>query len=228
MVEALSVAVLLGLAGSLHCIGMCGGFAVMAGAHGSAARRTQLLLGSWVVGKSLTYGILGALLGVLGGAIPSQFAGFQSVFAIVAALLLIIAGVHLAGFGPSWSFVAPAPGSRFVARMSAAVRSGSMGGRFVLGLLNGLLPCGLVYAALAYSLTYQSASVGGLFMVAFGLGTAPALIVAGTWARRLSPAFRSRATRLMGWLLIVVGIVTIFRVPALMELLPFMSGAHAH
>jgi sulfite exporter TauE/SafE len=210
-------ALLMGLAGSAHCIGMCGGFAVLAGANQSRPFLAHALVVLWLLGKTLTYAVLGGLLGFVGEAVPVGLVGFQTVVVLFTAVFLVLTGLHLAGVGPSWTLVAPAPVSTFVSRMSAAVQSSSLGGRFVLGLLNGLLPCGLVYAALAYSLTFRSSFDGALFMALFGLGTVPALAVVGLGAGMITVNARRAITRTLGWLIVLLGILTLTRLPAFMD-----------
>jgi len=211
------IGLFMGLAGSAHCIGMCGGFAVLAGSGVAGGSTTRLNLAAWLGGKTLTYAALGMILGGAGDLVPTSFSGFQSVVVILTALLLVVTGLHMAGLGPSWSLFAPSPVSSFVTRMSAAVKKSSTSGRFVLGLLNGLLPCGLVYAALAYSLTYQSALKGATFMVAFGIGTAPVLVMIGLGAGVFSHKYRMVATRVVGWVVVLFGVYTITRFPWLMH-----------
>lgn len=211
------VALVMGLAGSAHCVGMCGGFAVLAGSGADLSSKTRLNLGAWLGGKTLTYAGIGFVLGTLSGAVPKSLSGFQTVIAILTGLLLILTGLHMAGIGPSWSLVAPSPVSAFVTRMAAQVRKSSVAGRFTLGLLNGLLPCGLVYAALAYSLTYQSAVKGAVFMAVFGLGTAPVLALIGMGTGIFSHRYRSAMTRIVGWVVVLLGVYTVVRLPMMMH-----------
>ena len=211
------IGLLMGLAGSAHCIGMCGGFAVLAGSGMHASSRTRLNLAAWLSGKTLTYAALGLVLGSISGAVPRTFSGFQSIVVVLTAILLVATGLHMAGIGPAWSLVAPSPVSGFVTRMATAVRKSSVSGRFSLGLLNGLLPCGLVYAALAYSLTLQSALGGAVFMTAFGLGTVPVLALVGLGTGFFNQKYRARVTKILGWIVVLAGLYTLMRLPVLMH-----------
>lgn len=217
MMGFLWIALVMGVAGSAHCIGMCGGFAVLAGSGIESTSRTRLNLAAWLTGKTLTYAALGLVLGSISGAVPRSFTGFQTVAAILTALLMIMIGLHMAGVGPSWRLVAPSPVSGFVTRMASLVRKSSVAGRFTLGLLNGLLPCGLVYAALAYSLTLQSAAKGAMFMAIFGFGTAPVLALIGLGTGVFNMKLRHRVTKLLGWVVVVAGAYTFMRLPAFMH-----------
>lgn len=217
LIGLLWIALVMGVAGSAHCVGMCGGIAVVAGFGAQSSSRAKLNLLSWLSGKTLTYAVLGFLLGSLSDAVPRSFAGFQSVVVILTALLLVLIGLHMAGVGPSWSLTAPSPVSGFVTRMGSMVKKSSLMGRFGLGLLNGLLPCGLVYAALAYSLTLQSAAKGAIFMAAFGLGTAPVLFLLGLGTGFFNQKYRERVTRILGWIVVAAGLYTLVRLPAIMH-----------
>jgi len=88
-----------------------------------------------------------------------------------------------------------------------------------LGLLNGLLPCGLLYAALGFSATMTTAWEGSLIMTSFGLGTAPALAAVGLGARLLAATRRRAVYRVLGWLVVVMGLLTAYRASGLMRLL---------
>ncbi|MGA7303470.1 MAG: sulfite exporter TauE/SafE family protein [Rhodothermales bacterium] len=213
----ISVALLMGLAGSAHCVGMCGGFAVLAGSGATRSSKTHRKRLAWLGGKTVTYAALGMALGLAGDAVPRSFSGFQSIVVVLTAILLVLTGLHMAGIGPSWSLFAPSPVSAFVTRMSALVKKSSTAGRFALGLLNGLLPCGLVYAALAYSLTYQSGVKGALFMAIFGLGTAPVLVLIGLGTGVFSHKYRATMTRVVGWVVVLLGFYTMMRLPAFMN-----------
>lgn len=212
----ISVALLMGLAGSAHCVGMCGGFAVLAGSGGAGHSKTRRKLVAWLSGKTATYAALGMILGLAGDAVPTSFSGFQSIVVVLTAILLVLTGLHMAGIGPAWTLFAPSPVSSFVMRMSALVKKSSTSGRFALGLLNGLLPCGLVYAALAYSLSYQSGAKGALFMAVFGIGTAPVLILIGLGTGVFSNKYRQTMTRVVGWVVVLLGLYTMMRLPALL------------
>ena len=160
LLPTLGGALLAGLVGSPHCVGMCGGFAVAAGARGPAGAL------AWTLGRLSTYAALGALAGAAGQALP----GPTWVGTVVAAGFLVWFAAKLAGLVGDVRFRVPllaAAGRRLAGRAD-------LPGRFAFGAVNGLLPCGLVYAALAFPVASGSAIAGAAAMVAFGLGTAPA------------------------------------------------------
>jgi sulfite exporter TauE/SafE len=163
---------LAGLVGSPHCIGMCGGFAASAGAQRGGAL-------AWTAGRLGTYAALGAAAGGLGGAVPGP-AWLGEALSVV---FLAWFAAGLAGLSPHLALPAPAALQRAGARLIGRT---DVLGRVAFGAVNGLLPCGLVYAALAFPVAAGSPAAGALSMVAFGLGTAPALALAALGLRRLT------------------------------------------
>lgn len=163
-------AIIMGLAGGLHCAGMCGPLVL-------AATAKNPFLGNkliYNVGRILTYGILGMLAGALGGII--QFTAFQNIVAyLIGGFLLLL------GFGAINGVRVPYL-SYLVHRFTAWLKT--IFGKFLqrkrnmffLGMLNGLLPCGLTYLALTYCFTLDSFAEGFLFMILFGLGTIPVMV----------------------------------------------------
>ncbi len=150
-------------------MGMCGGFATACG----GGRRGV----AWHIGRLGTYAMLGALAGSFGAVLP----GPSWVAAAVSTGLLIWFAGALAGLLPEPTLRIPGL-TRLATRASA---TDGFGPGFVLGLATGLLPCGLVYAALAIPVASGSPVAGALSMVAFGLGTVPALMALSMGARRL-------------------------------------------
>lgn len=171
----LLAALLSGLVGSPHCVGMCGGLATAA-----TGKPAQTAL--YHAGRLGTYAALGAAAGALGHALPGPVWLPMG----VAALLLAWFALRLSGLvGP----VSAGPLGRRLPRLGAqALTRGGALGHLGFGVVNGLLPCGLVYAALALPVAAGGAAAGAAGMLAFGLGTVPALSVAGLSLRRLAAA----------------------------------------
>ncbi len=159
-----------GLVGSLHCIGMCGPFAV---ACGGRAGDTFL----WHGGRMATYAIMGALAGAFGSMIP----GPGWVGAVVGGILITWFAASLAGLVPEPHV--SIPGVKHLAT-NLATRT-NMAARFGFGMATGLLPCGLVYATLAVPIASGSSAIGALSMAAFGVGTAPALTAVALGLRKV-------------------------------------------
>lgn len=220
---ALGMALALSLGGSLHCMGMCGGFAMLANA-GARSVGFNARFAAYVLGKTVAYALLGAVVGLLGAQIGAIREG-AAVLAWLAGSAMIVVGGHLLGW-PGLSRLNPPTASRgFVTRFSALLKKDSVAARLAIGILNGWLPCGLVYAALAMSLSTGSLSGAALFMTMFGLGTMPSLWMAAQMSAVLPPAWRVRLSAVSGWLVVLFGIYTILRGTGLMALL--MRGGHS-
>ncbi|MCB0704948.1 MAG: sulfite exporter TauE/SafE family protein [Saprospiraceae bacterium] len=201
----------LGLFGSLHCVGMCGPIALALPFQGmSKGRLLQKMLG-YHLGRSLTYASLGLIVGLGGEAI--RWAGMQRWFALVAGIsLLVIALFSL----PVESRINQLPGIRqviaWVRRMLGRIMgSGEDIQTFRLGMLNGLLPCGLVYLALVGAVSTGQFWQAGAYMFLFGLGTTPLLLVATVGGSMAGIQLRKRFRKWYPALLIALAILFIGR-----------------
>ena len=186
----------LGLVSGLHCLQMCGPIVLC---YSLKLRREDALRAhlAYNGGRILTYMFLGVLAGAAGGGLGvlGRMAGLASGARIVAGASMLIAGVLMIGVFPKSSLVQIQSGSRFsraVSRLLFAPR-----GKFALGITLGFLPCGLVYAALLKAVESATPAAGALTMLAFGSGTAIALLSMGflssfagfrlgPWSSRLS------------------------------------------
>lgn len=163
-----AAAAISGLSGTPHCLAMCGGFA-------ASCRGGPALL-AWHVGRLSTYAGLGMVAATVGGALP----GPGWIPAIVSLALIVWFAGAIAGVVPEPSIRWP-----FVDRL--VLKGGEKTGFFptlLMGIANGLLPCGLVYAALALPVASGRATYGALLMLAFGLGTVPGLSVLARGVQR--------------------------------------------
>lgn len=221
-VEPVVAGALLGLANAAHCAGMCGVFALRAAA---APRRVGGFV-AYGLGKTFSYVVLGAVAGALGGKLLRNAGVAQAWAAAGAGALLLVAGgwkiaavvrarraaaAAAAGIAAAPPAAAGAP-SGVVAAVGALLRSDLPGGRFTLGALTGLLPCGVVYLA-----ALQGAALGGparavALMAGFGLGTLPVLAGVGTLGGALRGRFGPRTLQLAGGaLLLATGAVVLGR-----------------
>lgn len=175
----------MGLLGSLHCAAMCGPLVLALPVGRRSQWRAFLNKLVYQVGRVLTYILLGLLIASIGNAL--SFRGWQQGVSIGTGVLLLIAGTFmLAGrystllVGVQQRLLAP-----LVKRMGYWLYR--PGGNLIAGMVNGLLPCGMVYLALAGSLSANSVMNGGLFMLFFGLGTLPMMLsisIFGNFIRR--------------------------------------------
>lgn len=200
-------AMILGLLGGGHCIGMCGGLMgalTLAIPPEQRARRFRLLL-AYNLGRILSYTAAGLLIGLAGWAVASSPAAM--VLRVIAALLLIAMGLYLAGWWSGltriealgrglWRHIQPVAGK--------LLPVSSMPRALLLGALWGWLPCGLVYSTLLWAASQGSASESALLMLAFGLGTWPVLLATGLAAERLTALLRKRGIRIAGGVLVIL------------------------
>lgn len=223
------VAFLGGIAGSLHCIGMCGVFPMsLARAGGEHPLRRQLLYNT---GRLNTLAFIGALSGAFGAAIAATgpFRSAERVLAVAAGVLMIVIGLEMLGLVGRISARAAAFTQRTLTRwLSGVMASPSPAAPLALGIFNAFLPCQLIYAFAARAAATASAIDGALLMVAFGLGTIPAMLTLGMTRVLAGPRVRLQLSRVAGVLVVAFGVVTLLRgaLPgAGHELMP---GGHDH
>ena len=200
-------ALILGLLGGGHCLGMCGGLMgalTLAIPPEQRGRRLQLLL-AYNLGRILSYASAGLLFGLAGWAVASSPAAM--LLRIVAGLLLISMGLYLGGWWSGltriealgrglWRHIQPVA--------SRLLPVSSLPRALLLGALWGWLPCGLVYSTLLWAASQGDALDSGLLMLAFGLGTWPVLLATGMAAERLTALLRRRGVRMAGGLLVIL------------------------
>ena len=204
-----------GFVSSLHCVQMCGPIVLTysVAANSSAARRSLLGLHlAYNAGRTLTYMLLGALAGLAGGAMcfVGRLAGFENTAAIVAGAAMVLTGLVLLGFGlKSWrGFALP---NRFLRPVGKLISSRSAASKFLLGLLMGFLPCGLVYAALMKAIGTATPLAGALTMLAFGLGTSVALVAVGLGSSAATRKLARWGTTLSAVTVLIMGTLLIVR-----------------
>ena len=212
---------LLGLASSLHCVGMCGAIAsslMFAFSRGEATseRARSLILAQ--TARVLVYCAAGAVLGMVGssvyGAFDHSVANLSTRWAAAVALGWI--GLSVAGFAPSLAvfdrFAAPTAARL---RFSPGHRLAGDAGAFASGLVWGFLPCGMVYGALFYAMLSGSALHGGSVMAGFGLGTLPSVTAAALGVSTFRRLARTPNARIAIGLGIVALAAASVAVPAL-------------
>lgn len=214
MTTALIASFTVGFLGSMHCIGMCGGLVTTLGMSRPSVWWTGLA--AYQAGRVSTYVLLGLLTG-LAGAVLTQ-AGWigsaQQVLAVLAGMMMVTFGIHLAGLMADpfqkilTRFSLLSGLSKWIQNAAASTQPMSW---YMVGFLNGLLPCGLVYAALAMALASGEIPQAGLIMLAFGLGTVPAMMFVPVLMRKLTPQMRGGFLKVAGVVLIVLGLMTAVR-----------------
>jgi len=215
LTASITAALLTGLLGSAHCLGMCAGISGLFAMQTSAAgiKRQLPMAITYNGGRLASYAILGFAVAVLG----SRFTGLTPALAgpvrLAAGIIIMLIGLQIAfdmrllGWlehmgGKIWERVTPL--ARGLMPVSSLPRA------LGLGLLWGLLPCGLVYSVLLVAAMSARPADGALVMLAFGLGTTPAMLLTGLGAARLSQLMQQRRTRLgAGLLIVALGMLTI-------------------
>lgn len=205
--EFVFAALILGLAGSLHCIGMCGPLVM--------AVHSVKIDGQWWtrkliyhVGRLSVYAAMGAISGSIGTAFEAF--GFQRWLSLVAGFMMLLFMAWPLGFnkfktGPL-SLI-----SLIKSKFSTLISKKSLMSHFTLGIVNGLLPCGLVYVALSASLALGHVGKSAMFMAIFGLGTTPALFATGTIMQWLTQKLRVKSYRTIQISLMVISMLLIIR-----------------
>jgi sulfite exporter TauE/SafE len=203
------LAFFMGLLGSIHCAVMCGPLLLAVQAGQQITWKTTINKLLYQSGRILTYGLLGLLLGLIGNVASIQ--GWQQGFSLVTGIILFGIGLFYM-FGKSSSKLASIqtkaiqPFARFMSKWLYRP-----GGSFVAGILNGILPCGMVYMALASAVNADSLSNSFVFMLLFGLGTLPLLLLfsfAGNFPKRI---FKKGFTTVLPILFLVMGAWFILR-----------------
>lgn len=204
-------ALILGLMGSFHCVGMCGPIVLALPLHGNNIQ--QKIYGGvlYNLGRTITYGIMGAVFGLLGQGL--KLVGFQQVISVIMGGAMVISVLFPALFRNQYdlsrsSFKLVGKLKKSIADMFSIRSFRSL---FVIGLLNGLLPCGLVYIAIAGAIATASVTTGIWYMILFGLGTIPMLLTLGVAGNLLSTGIRNKINQFIPVLVVIVGIFFILR-----------------
>lgn len=201
-----------GLAGSLHCVGMCGGFPLALAAAGRVGNLRRQLL--YNLGRLNTLVAIGALAGLTGAAVVSAapVLALERALAVVAGAFMLAVGLEglgLLGGVTAWGArLAQATVGRL---LGGVMRSTHPGAALALGVFNAFLPCHLIYAFAAHAASTASVRQGVLTMLAFGLGTVPAMVGVGTVGTLVPLAARPALARAAGVLVLLLGVLTIAR-----------------
>lgn len=198
---------ILGLGGSLHCIGMCGPLILQLPFAAYEGFQKWAAMALYFLSKALGYAMLGLLMALLGQGIrmfvwQQYLSVFAGVFILVLTLFPYFKNKLFQGFR------LPAFFSRWYGKF---VKDTGIFKFAVLGFLNALLPCGLVYTALIASVTMSDITGGVMYMFLFGIGTSFALIALAVFKDRISAAMRNRINKISTAIAILVGILLILR-----------------
>ncbi len=209
--ELYIAALTIGLLGSFHCIGMCGPIAIA----------LPLKTNSWFsrvfggvlynIGRAITYGLMGAVFGLIGKGL--QLGGLQRWVSIAMGIIMILSVLFPVLFKNQSKI------DGFVTKMVGGLKK-SFGkmfairtyySLFIIGILNGFLPCGLVYMAIAGAIATGEVLDGTIYMVIFGLGTLPIMLSLSLISNVISVKFRNKIRRIIPIFIIIVGLLFILR-----------------
>lgn len=225
----LVAAFLIGLLGSGHCLGMCGGIGSAIGLNQRDGRKWPLIA-SYNAGRVLTYTMLGLLAGLFGQQILAQFPDLVLPLRLIAGALLIAMGLYISGWWMGLTYLERA-GSvlwRWVQPLTKTLLPvTSIPQALVLGALWGLLPCGLVYSTLGLAAAVASPMGSALIMFLFALGTLPSMLLTGLLGQTIFTYMRRQQVRtVMALLVMGMGVLT-WWLP-LTHLHPSDDSAHQH
>ena len=202
-----------GLLGSAHCFGMCAGISGLFAVNASATslRRDIPMAVTYNLGRVLSYVFIGVIVAALGKSIVGGIPRLAAPVRLFSGLLIVIVGLQVAF---NWRVLAPVEkaGARIWNRIAPAAKGllpvTSMPKALGLGLLWGWLPCGLVYSVLLLAATTANPAQGAAVMLAFGVGTMPAMIATGVSASKLA-GFMSRRRLGAGLVIVILGLATL-------------------
>ena len=202
-------AFILGLGGSLHCIGMCGPIVLLVPGVGSTSDRLGRTL-SYNFGRITIYALAGAMFGWLGKGL--FVAGWQQGVSIVFGLLLVL-GVLFPAALKKWKPDAKwfSLMNQLKAKLFPLLKKQSTGGSYVVGMLNALLPCGLIYTAIAGAVLMGSPLLAAQYMALFGLGTAVAMTVLSMSGGVIVQQYKQQLSKALPVLLFAMGLIFILR-----------------
>lgn len=209
--EILAVAFSLGLFGSFHCIGMCGPIALSLpiGSFSQIKKYISILL--YNLGRITTYSLIGLIVGLIGESI--SLVGFQQSLSISLGIVLIF-GVLINYFLPNkhkLNLGNTKPLKIVKSKLSILFQQKSISSIYLIGVLNGFLPCGFVYIAIAGAIATGNYIDSIKFMAAFGFGTFPVMIIANFAGMFINIKLRNSIKKLVPIFVFVMGLLLVLR-----------------
>jgi sulfite exporter TauE/SafE len=204
-------AFILGLISSLHCIGMCGPIAMMLPIDRNNETKRAIQIITYQLGRLSAYAVIGLIFGLLGRGF--FLAGIQQKISIFIGIAMILIAVIPEKTFAKYNFSKPVYKtiSRVKSSLGNQFRNKSYKSIFTIGLLNGFLPCGMVYAALFGAIAMQSASLGTLYMLLFGLGTVPLMTIVVYINSLIKLPFRNKIQKVIPYAAVIIGVLFILR-----------------
>ena len=204
-------ALVLGLAGSFHCIGMCGPIAFVIPVDRSS--KTKLIYQTFLyhIGRLISYSLIGLLFGLLGKGL--YLAGFQQRLSILIGLVMIALVLIPISIFNRYNFSKPFYKiiGQVKRKLGIYLKMKSNKAIFSIGFFNGFLPCGLVYMALIGSISTGNALQGALYMTLFGLGTVPMMTAALLMGNFVNLTLRKKIQKAIPVFVVIIGLLFILR-----------------
>ncbi|WP_406843125.1 sulfite exporter TauE/SafE family protein [Flavobacterium soyae] len=204
-------ALILGLISSLHCVGMCGPIAMMLPVdHRNEAKKVTQII-TYHLGRLTAYSAIGLIFGLLGKGF--FLAGMQQRMSIFIGIAMILIALIPEKVFAKYNFSKPVYRviSNIKTSLGSQFKKKSYKSLFTIGLLNGFLPCGMVYVALFGAIAMQSAGFGVLYMLLYGLGTIPLMTVVVYVNSLLKLPFRNKIQKAIPYVAIIIGVLFILR-----------------
>lgn len=201
----------IGIVGSMHCIGMCGPIAIALPVGNKKGLKKTFALLLYNLGRISTYALIGTFFGILGKTF--YLAGIQRQVSLTLGILILLSLFLPTAFSYNNKLLTWWNGifRNFYNEMGVLLKNKSYSSLFIIGIINGFLPCGLVYLALAGALAQSEVFNGSLFMIFFGLGTLPAMFSVGWISNYISIKMRNRIRKASPILIGLFAFLLIFR-----------------
>ncbi|SEO87780.1 hypothetical protein SAMN05444671_1153 [Flavobacterium sp. CF108] len=204
-------AFILGLISSLHCVGMCGPIAMMLPVdHKNEAKKVTQII-TYHLGRLTAYSTIGLIFGLMGRGL--FLAGMQQRMSIFIGIAMILIALIPEKIFAKYNFSKPVYKviSNLKSSLGSQFKKKSYKSLFTIGLLNGFLPCGMVYVALFGAIAMQSAGFGVLYMLLYGLGTIPLMTVVVYVNSFLKLPFRNKIQKAIPYVAVIIGVLFILR-----------------
>lgn len=204
-------AIILGLMGSLHCVGMCGPIAFMLPVDRTNIFKKGTQICIYHFGRLLAYSIMGVLFGFVGRGL--YIFGIQQKLSIITGVLMIAVVLLPYKIFSKYNFSKPIYKiiSKIKGRLGQALKKKTADTFITIGFLNGFLPCGLVYMALFGAIAMANPLEGGLYMMLFGIGTIPLMTTAIYFSGFVKGATKQKIQRLIPVFVVIIGVLFIVR-----------------
>jgi len=207
----LYTAFIFGLISSFHCIGMCGPIALMLPVDRTNQTKKVIQIITYHMGRLSAYAVIGLVFGLLGKGL--FLAGIQQKLSILIGVLMIVVILMPNRLLAQYNYSKPV--FKFISKIKSSLgkqfKNKSFKSLFTIGLLNGFLPCGMVYVALFGAIAMQSESFGVLYMILFGLGTVPMMSSVIYLNSFLTIPIRNKIQKTIPYVTVIIGVLFILR-----------------